>query len=214
MAGRVLGAITVAATSGLALLALAIPASAHTPSSKAECVDGKAVLSVKLGAYAKRDNTIVVKDGETELVKTSFGENYEKSWTRAGDVAHTFTIAVKASDGDKFNYSKTLTVEACVKPTTPPSTTTTTVSKPSTPASTTESAPPSSTEVTTSTTESSSETVPVTTTSPVGAGGGEGEATPPPLAATGASPAWLLLSGLGLVGAGAVAMVVVRRKRA
>jgi LPXTG-motif cell wall-anchored protein len=213
MAGRVLGAITVAATSGLALLALAIPASAHTPSSKAECVDGKAVLSVKLGAYAKRDNTIVVKDGETELVKTSFGENYEKSWTRAGDVAHTFTIAVKASDGDKFNYSKTLTVEACVKPTTPPSTTTT-VSKPSTPASTTESAPPSSTEVTTSTTESSSETVPVTTTSPVGAGGGEGEATPPPLASTGASPGWLLLSGLGLVGAGAAAMVVVRRKRA
>lgn len=212
MAGRVLGAITVAATSGLALLALAIPASAHTPSSKAECVDGKAVLSVKLGAYAKRDNTIVVKDGETELVKTSFGENYEKSWTRAGDVAHTFTIAVKASDGDKFNYSKTLTVEACVKPTAPPSTTTT-VSKPSTPPSSTESAPPSSTEVTTSTVESSSETVPVTTTSPVGAGGGEGEATPP-LASTGASPGWLLLSGLGLVGAGAVAMVVVRRKRA
>ncbi|PRY34086.1 LPXTG cell wall anchor domain-containing protein [Umezawaea tangerina] len=207
MPGRVLGAITVTATAGLTLLALAIPASAHTPTSKAECVADKAVVSVKLASYARNGNTVVVKDGETELVNTSFGDNYEKSWTRAGDVAHTFTIAVKASDGNQYNYSKTLKVEACVKPTAP--STTTTVSKPSTPA---ESTPPS-TEVTTSTTESSSETVPVTSTTPVGSGGGEGEATPP-LASTGASPGWLLLSGLGLVGAGAAALVVVRRKRA
>ncbi len=214
MAGRVLGAITVAATSGLALLALAIPASAHTPSSKAECVAGKAVLSVKLGAYAKRDNTIVVKDGEAELVNTSFGENYEKSWTRAGDVAHTFTIAVKASDGNQYNYSKTLKVEACVKPTAPSSSTTTTTTTTTTvettpPSSTSASAPP--TEVTTTTVVSSSETVPVTTTpTPVGGGGGEAQ---PPLASTGASPGWLLLSGLGLVGAGAGAVFFVRRKR-
>src|SRR4051812_47858656 len=108
MARRVLGAITVAATAGLALMALAIPASAHTPTSKAECVGDKTVVSVKLAAYAHNGNTIVVKDGDAELVNTSFGDSYEKSWTRAGDVAHTFTIAVKASDGNQYNYSKTL----------------------------------------------------------------------------------------------------------
>jgi len=206
MAGRVLGAITVAATSGLTLLALAIPASAHTPTAKAECVADKSVVSVKLASYARNGNTIVVKDGEAELVNTSFGESYEKNWSRAGDVAHTYTITVKASDGNQYNYSKTLKTEACVKPTAPSSstTTTTTESKPSTPSS--ETAPPSSSEVT-----SSSETVPVTTTTPVAGGGGEAQ---PPLASTGASPGWLLLSGLGLVGAGAVAMVLVRRKRA
>ncbi|WNV83452.1 LPXTG cell wall anchor domain-containing protein [Umezawaea sp. Da 62-37] len=210
MAGRVLGAITVTATAGLALLALAIPASAHTPTAKAECVADKAVVSVKLASYARSGNTIVVKDGQTELVSTSFGDNYEKSWTLPGDVAHTFTIAVKASDGDQNNFSKTLKTEACVKPTAPSSSTS--ASKPSTPA-TSESAPPSSVEVPPSVPASSEPAPTTTTTSPAGAGGGEGEATPP-LAATGASPGWLLLSGLGLVGAGAVAMVVVRRKRA
>ncbi|HWO59055.1 MAG TPA: LPXTG cell wall anchor domain-containing protein [Umezawaea sp.] len=217
MAGRVLGAITVAATSGLALVALALPASAHTPSSKAECVKDKAVVSVKLTQYARNGNTIVVKDGSTELVNTSFGESYEKSWTTAGDVAHTFTITVKASDGDKYNYSKTHRVEACVKPTSSSSTTTTTTttttsssSESTPPSSTSESTPP--TEVTTTTVSSSSETVPVTTTTtPVAGGGGEAQ---PPLASTGASPGWALLAGLGLVGAGAGAVFVVRRKRA
>jgi hypothetical protein len=210
MAGRVLGAITVAATSGLTLLALAIPASAHTPTAKAECVGDKSVVSVKLASYARSGNTVVVKDGEAEVANASFGENYEKSWSRAGDVAHTYTITVKASDGNQYNYSKTLKTEACVKPTAPSSSivTTTTETKPSVPAS--ETAPPSTTEVSTSV-ESSSEAVPVTTTTPVAGGGGEAQ---PPLASTGVSPGWLLLSGLGLVGAGAVAMVLVRRKRA
>jgi LPXTG-motif cell wall-anchored protein len=205
MARRVLGAITVTATAGLALIALAIPASAHTPTSKAECVADKAVVSVKLAYYAQNGNKIVVKDGGTELVNTSFGSSYEHSWTLPGDVAHTFTIAVKASDGDRFNYSKTLDAPACVKP----PTTTTKPSVPSSTPSTPQSTPPSSD---VSTPESTPETTTVTTTAPVGGGGGE--ATPPPLASTGASPGWLLLSGLGLVGAGAVAMVVVRRKRA
>ncbi|MEO6087551.1 MAG: LPXTG cell wall anchor domain-containing protein [Umezawaea sp.] len=203
MARRVLGAITATATAGLALMAFAMPASAHTPTSGAKCVVDKAVLSVKLAYYAQNGNKIVVKDGGTELVNTSFGSSYEKSWTLPGDVDHTFTIDVKASDGATHNYSKTHTVKACV---TPP-TTTTKPSVPSTPPSTTTppSTPPSSD---VSTPESTPET---TTTAPVGAGGAEAT---PPLAATGASPGWLLLSGLGLVGAGAVALVVVRRKRA
>jgi LPXTG-motif cell wall-anchored protein len=214
MARRVLGAITVTATAGLALIALAIPASAHTPTSKAECVADKAVVSVKLASYARNGNTIVVKDGGTELVNASFGSSYEKSWTLPGDVAHTFTIAVKASDGDRFNYSKKLDVPACVKPT-PPTSTTTKPSVPSTPPSTTTPPPPSippSSEVSTPPASTPESTTVTTTTAPVGGGGGE--ATPPPLAATGASPGWLVLSGLGLVGAGAVALVVVRRKRA
>ncbi|HEX6343653.1 LPXTG cell wall anchor domain-containing protein [Umezawaea sp.] len=217
MAGRVLGAITVAATSGLALLALAIPASAHTPTSKAECVADKAVVSVKLKAYARQGNTIVVKDGETELVNTSFGDSYEKSWTTPGDVAHTFTITVKASDGNQHNYSKTHKVDACVKPTsssstTPTTTTTTSPVETTPPSSTSESTPPAEVTTTTTPASSSSETVPVTTTTtPVAGGGGEAQ---PPLASTGASPGWALLAGLGLVGAGAGAVFVVRRKRA
>jgi LPXTG-motif cell wall-anchored protein len=41
-----------------------------------------------------------------------------------------------------------------------------------------------------------------------------GSAPEPPLAATGASPMWLLLSGLGLVGAGAGTLLFLRRRSA
>ncbi|MGZ3146981.1 LPXTG cell wall anchor domain-containing protein [Lentzea chajnantorensis] len=142
--------------------------------------------------------TITV-DGKEQPAQP-FRESFKQTWTFPADVKHDFKIKVAAHDdpNNKHGYSKTYdrSSTACVKYV-PPTTTTTTT-------------PP----VTTTTTEapSSSAEVPPSTTSAAPAPGGS---TPePPLAATGASPTWLLLSGLGLVGAGAAALLVVRRRRA
>lgn len=191
MAGRVLGAIAVAATAGLTVLALATPASAHIPDVKAKCVKDEAVLTVNLNAYAAKGNKIVVKDGDTVLEDTEFGKSFEKTYKATGDVERTFTVDVKASDSSKYDFKKTLEVEKCVKHvpptssvTVPPSETSSSVPVPSseTPAPNPPAAPPAGAE--------------------------------PPLAATGASTTWTLLAGLGLVGAGAAALILVRRKRA
>ena len=203
MARRVLGAFAVTATAALASLALATPASAHTPQSSAECVGDKAVLKVKLTAYKDgNSNTVLIKDGDKVLADEKFGQSWgEKKYEADGTVAHTFTIEVKAVDtkpGQNFDHKKTYQLDACVKKTTPPSSSAT---KP--PATTATSAP----EV-----PSSSVAVPSSSTPAAPAPGGS---TPePPLAATGASPLWLLLSGVGLVGAGAGALLFVRRRRA
>ncbi|GGN02458.1 hypothetical protein GCM10011609_46660 [Lentzea pudingi] len=206
MASRVLGALAVTATAALASLALATPASAHTPVSSAECVKDKAVLKVKLTQYAGGNkNTVLIKDGEKVLVDEKFGQNWgeqvgnklePKKFEADGTIEHTFTIKVTASDGEKYNYKETLKTPKCVQV---PPTTTTTTTKPAT---------------TTTTTVATSPEVPSTSeapsTTPVAPGGSNPE---PPLAATGASPTWLLLSGLGLVGAGAGTLLFLRRRR-
>ncbi|HEX7309329.1 LPXTG cell wall anchor domain-containing protein [Lentzea sp.] len=204
MASRVLGAFAVAATATIASLALATPASAHTPVSSAECVKDKAVLSVKLTQYAGGNkNTVLIKDGDKVLVDEKFGENWpekvgnkveSKKFEADGTVAHKFTIKVTASDGSNHNYEKTHETAACVQA--PP--TKSSETKPPVPSSSVSEAP-------------SSSVPPVTTSaSPVAPGGSAPE---PPLAATGASPMWLLLSGLGLVGAGAGTLLFLRRRR-
>ncbi len=201
MASRVLGAFAVAATATLASLVLATPASAHTPVASAECVKDKAVLKVKLTQYAGGDkNTVVIKDGDKVLADEKFGQNWgEKKFEADGTVAHTFTIKVTASDGAQFNYEKTLKTPACVKPT--ESTT-----KPTKPSETKPPVVPSS-----SVPEAPSSSAAPSSTPAAPAPGGS---TPePPLAATGASPMWLLLSGLGLVGAGAGTLLFLRRRR-
>lgn len=192
MASRVVGAFVVAATATIASLALTTPASAHTASAKAECVKDDAVLSIDLRTYVGNENTLLVKDGNEVLVDTKFGESYSKKFTRDGAVAHTFTVVVKASDDPRYNHEGTYKTPPCVqKPPVKPSS--------STPAS------PSKPPVVSSTpsTPVSSVTPPPVVTTPE-----------PPLAATGASPTWLLLSGLGLVAAGAATVLVVRRRRA
>lgn len=205
MASRVLGALAVTATAALASLALATPASAHTPVASAECVKDKAVLKVKLTQYAGGNkNTVLIKDGEKVLVDEKFGQNWgeqvgnklePKRFEADGTVEHTFTIKVTASDGEKYNYKETLKTPKCVDA--PPTTTTKATTTTTTP-------------VTTSPEVPSSSEVPPTTTTPVAPAGSNPE---PPLAATGASPMWLLLSGLGLVGAGAGTLLFLRRRR-
>ncbi|SER86955.1 LPXTG-motif cell wall anchor domain-containing protein [Lentzea xinjiangensis] len=212
MASRVLGALAVAATATLASLALATPASAHTPVSSAECVKDKAVLKVKLTQYAGGDNnTVLIKDGDKVLADEKFGQNWgekvgnklePRTFEADGTVAHTFTIKVKASDGAQYNWEKTHTTPACVKPTEP-----TEPTKPTTPSSSTKPVEPTS-----SAPEAPSSSAAPSTTEAAPAPGGS---TPePPLAATGASPLWLVLSGLGLVGAGAGTLLFLRRRTA
>lgn len=205
MARRVLGAFAVTATAALATLVLATPASAHIPKWDAKCDEAAKVTKVwvNLGAYADKGNTVVVKDGDKELVNTQFGRDFSKNWDKLdAAVEHTFTIKVTASDGARFNFEDKRTVKPCVK--TPPTTT-----KPVKPP-----VPPVPPTVTSPEAPSSSETPPSTTTTTPAAPAPGGSAPEPPLAATGASPLWLLLSGLGLVGAGAGTLLFMRRRRA
>lgn len=197
MAGRVLGAIVVAATTSLALLGLAGTAGAHTNKVWADCIEdkGKAVLSVELFKYnKKKPNSVTVTHNGTEKHNQEFDENFTKMWDDLDPTAdHTIVVEVKAWDdpnGDKkWSFTKTLTVTKCVEPTT--------------------TTPPSQTTTTSVPVPSSETPTPSTTATPPG-----GAQPEPPLAATGASPVWLLVSGLGLVGAGAAALILVRRKRA
>ncbi|MDX8055690.1 LPXTG cell wall anchor domain-containing protein [Lentzea sp. BCCO 10_0798] len=192
MASRVLGVLAVAAVATLAAPVLATPAGAHVPTASAECVKDKAVLTVDLRYYAPEEkNTVLVKAGAEVLVDKKFGKSYSDKFTLDGTVAHTFTVVVKAYDDARYNLNGTYKTPPCVVPPKPSS------SVPPKPSSSVPPKPSSSVPA-----PSSSVAVPSSST------------TPPPLAATGASPAWLLLGGLGLVGAGAVAMLVVRRRRA
>ncbi|MDT7788133.1 MAG: hypothetical protein QOF58_6552 [Pseudonocardiales bacterium] len=192
MASRVLGVLAVAAVATLAAPVLATPASAHVPTASAECVKDKAVLTVDLRYYAPEEkNTVLVKAGAEVLVDTKFGKGYSNKFTLDGTVAHTFTVVVKAYDDARYNLNGTYKTPPCVVPPKPSS------SVPPKPSSSVP-AP------------SSSAAVPPSSTTPPPVV----EQPRPPLASTGASPAWLLLGGLGLVGAGAVAMLVVRRRRA
>lgn len=214
MASRVLGAFAVAATATLASLALATPASAHTPVSSAECVKDKAVLKVKLTQYAGGNkNTVLIKDGDTVLADEKFGQSWgEKKFELDGTVGHTFTIKVTAWDGAQFNYNKTHKTPPCVTPTTTkPSETTTTTTPPvetttTTVETTTVSEPPATTSVPE---EPSSSEAPSTTPAPAPGGSTPDE----PLASTGAAPLVMLLSGVGLVGAGAGTLLFLRRRR-
>ncbi|KJK44204.1 hypothetical protein UK23_30165 [Lentzea aerocolonigenes] len=182
--------IAVTATAALASLALATPASAHVPTAKAECVEDKAVLTVDLRYYAPAEkNTVLVKDGDKVLADLEFGATYNKKFVADGTVAHTFTVTVRAYDDKKYDLDGTYKTPPCVQK--PPTTTTPPVTT-TTPAVTTTTTPP------------------VTTTAPPPAG----PQPQPPLANTGASTTALMLGGLGLLAAGAVTMLLVRRRRA
>ncbi len=157
MARRVLGAFAVTATAALATLVLATPASAHIPKWDAKCDEGAKVTKVwvNLNAYADKGNTVVVKDGDKELVNTKFGRDFSQNWDKLdATVDHTFTIKVTASDGARFNFEDKRTVKPCVK--TPPTSTTKPVKPPVPPTVTSPEAP------------SSSETPPSTTTTDPG----------------------------------------------
>lgn len=199
MARRVLGAVAVTATAALATIVMATPASAHNPIWSARCDEDAKVtkVSIDLTQYvSKGKNTVTLTDNGKELLKTTeFPESFHwKKNDLDASVKHEFKIVVTAWDG--FNKTDTKTVEPCAKKT-PPTTTTKPTTTTTTPATTAPEVPSTSAEAPPSTT-------------PAAPGGSAPE---PPLAATGASPTWLLLSGLGLVGAGAGTLLFLRRRR-
>ncbi|WP_394621109.1 LPXTG cell wall anchor domain-containing protein [Lentzea sp. JNUCC 0626] len=204
MARRVLGAFAVTVTAALTTLALTGTAQAHTPTLNKGCDEktGKSWFTVSLKDYGReKDNFLEVTiDGKAQPKISFKGKLDEKKYEEDGSAKHTYEVKVTAYDDPNFekkwSFTASRTTEACVK--TPPTTTT----KPTT---TTTTPPATSPEV-----PSSSEVPPTTTTTEVAPGGSAPE---PPLAATGASPMWLLLSGLGLVGAGAGTLLFLRRRR-
>lgn len=208
MASRVLGAFAVTATAALATLAMATPASAHTNVLTANC-DEKTqttTLTVDLTRYSdKKDNTVEVSIGGRPLpqksgqsTKIPFRSTYkETGWATDGKVSQKYHVSIKAYDDP--NSTNGWSKEIDVPPTkvcgyTPP--------KPDQPKP---QQPPVPQPPVVTTTEAPSSSV-----TPPAPGGSTPE---PPLAATGASPGWLLLSGLGLVGAGAGTLMFLRRRR-
>ena len=131
--GVALGVILTGVTAGL--IGFAGVASAHTYDLTAKCEGEKTVLSVKLWSYnGSKPNTIKVVDGDKEIFKGEFRDKFEKKFTVAGDVAHTFTVSAKAWDGPdnkKWSCTEKRSAEACVTPTETTTTTTESTMPPS-----------------------------------------------------------------------------------
>ncbi|WP_433262788.1 hypothetical protein ACQPZF_30455 [Actinosynnema sp. CS-041913] len=195
--GAAIGVAAALVTTGLIT---AVPASAHTPTVWAKCVDEKAVLHVDLKAYAHEGNKLTVSVDGKELEQRTFGSSYTHDYD-GGDatVPHSFKVVVKASDSDNYSFTRgengELDVPACVEevPSTVPSTPS---SEPSTPPS--ETSTPSS-----EPTSSSAAPVATTTAAPPAEGG---------LANTGATIAIPLVIGLVLLGGGTAVLLVLRRR--
>jgi hypothetical protein len=190
--------IATSAVAAVALIALAVPASAHTPQVKSDCArNGEATLQIKLKNYPAKENSVTVLEGDKTVFETTkFTGDWEKTLKFDGSVAHTWVISVKAGDDPdgKHGWTKDLTAksEVCEQP---PS------SQPSEPSEPSE--PPSSN-------PPSSEPAPVTTTTAAPAVGANAN-----LAETGASIALPLgIGALLLLGGGALLLVMRKRGKA
>jgi hypothetical protein len=191
MSGRIPAAFAIAGAVAVVTLGLTSTAYGHTPAYSVACVANETELSVSLAEYSgKGTNTVTITDNGAEVVKKDFAKVYDFQRKFDGAIARTFVMKVAGwdnSDGSEgWSFGKELKVAPCVKITTTVTTT---------PPSSSRTVPPGSNMTSTASVE-----VP----SPLG-----GE-TSPPLAATGASPIWLVLTGIGLVGAGAAALLLVR----
>src|SRR5689334_10706764 len=147
-------ALGASAVTAVALVALAIPASAHTGTPEADCVKDTqhTFLKIHLFRYSPDNtaNTIKVMDGtDTLLQTTKFGATFDKDWTDLdGTVDHDFTVTVHASDDQQYSFKWEKKVAACVKKEQPP----TQSSHPSSPPPPPSSHPSSSAAPTTTTT--------------------------------------------------------------
>ncbi len=201
----------VAAVVAAACLLAAVPASAHTPSLKAGCVDGNAVLTVGLTRYdGRRSNSVSVEDNGRSVEDRRFRESFRSTYSGPGTAGHVFAVTVRAWDDPRWergwSFRKTLTVPACVTPTTTvPATTTPTV---------TTTTPVESTTTTTTTTATSTTTAPLTFDWPttqrkavvVPAANDSG------LPDTGANVTVPLVLGVLLLSGGVVVLFVLRRR--
>lgn len=151
-------ALAVGAAATVALVALAVPASAHRGKPVASCdkETGKTTLTVNLADYnpnkqgdeSKAPNTIKITDGDQVLLAlTHFGGKYPRpdtddkgSFELPGDVDHNFTVVVTAWDDedlkdDEWSFTWKKKVEACVEKEQPPSSVSSPPSSPSNPPS-------------------------------------------------------------------------------
>jgi LPXTG-motif cell wall-anchored protein len=199
-------ALGVGAVASVALVALAVPASAHTPKWSAGCDAEKKVasVSVNLKQYAvpkhadpNKVNKVVLTDGTKELINNqNFGVELVKTIELDPTVTHNLHLVVEAWDTEpaknkNYDVDETKVVEACVTkeqpPTTPPTTTTTTTTVP--------------------TTTTTAPTTTTTTTAAVGVNAN--------LAETGASIALPIgIGALLLIGGAGLLLVLRRRDRA
>lgn len=208
--GALVGAVTAAVA---ATVFAAVPASAHTPTVEAACVDKVSTLTVNLKDYRVeqgKKNTVVVTVDDQAPKSFEFGKDFSQTFTaEPATVEHEYKVEVKAWDdptGDlKFTRSFDRSTEACVK-NIPPTTTTTTTTTTTAPTTTT------TVEETTTTVETTTESSPAatTTTEVAVVPAGDTEA----LASTGASIAIPLVIGLVLLGGGAALLVVLRKRAA
>jgi LPXTG-motif cell wall-anchored protein len=179
-------AVATGAVAAAGLIALAIPASAHTPHVNTGCEGETTTLTVDLTQYApneKTPNTVKVVEGKNNvLADTTFGGSYNKVFKFEDGNGHDFVVTVHAWDDQKFSFEKKLSAPACKKTTTP--------TKPTSPTSSPTTVPP-----------------PVTTTTEAPAVGANAN-----LASTGASIGLPIAIGALLLVGGGVLLLVMRKR--
>lgn len=113
-------ALGVGALAVTALLAFAVPASAHIPKVHAVCKEdvGKTYLKVDLTKYNPHgENTVKVTHGDEVLVNEDFETDFTETWEFDGTVDHAFKVVVRAwddPDGEEgWSIRKELSVKAC-----------------------------------------------------------------------------------------------------
>jgi hypothetical protein len=116
-------ASAIALAFGLALIAVAAPASAHDSAVSATCSS----LTVSLSNYAADDsdpqsNTLVVTiDGKTLTTDpvTTFAHSFTNTWPLDPATPHSYTVTVVAWDNYAYNVHASGTTDPCVAPVTP-----------------------------------------------------------------------------------------------
>ncbi|OII15390.1 hypothetical protein BIU97_14555 [Curtobacterium sp. MCBA15_009] len=180
------GAAVSIVAGGIAAVAVAGIASAHTPVVSATCTD----LHVSLTSYPSGSTADVVLDGADQGTTTFGREGYDRHYALDVTATHTWSVAVTSGDGDR-RFDRTYSGAsdaACVPtatatptpsaPATPEPTGTPTPSTtptPSAPATPTASTPPTAPATPTATTPPTPSATPVV-------------APPTPLPATGSTP--------------------------
>ncbi len=110
--------LATSAVAAVALIALAVPASAHTPQVKSDCAkNGEATLQIKLKNYPAEENSVTVLEGDKTVFETTeFTGDWEKTLKFDGTVAHTWVVSVKAGDDPdgKRGWTKDLTAKSDV----------------------------------------------------------------------------------------------------
>lgn len=106
-------ALTTLVVAGGAVAVTAAPASAHTPNVHATCTS----LDVSLRAYSDQGGNTVTVTVDGKVVKS---ERFRASWTGSvaldGATAHTWSVAVDAVDGTRYDWSDAGKTTACPTP--------------------------------------------------------------------------------------------------